>query len=265
MFGNTRQDPSITDEVKALHKLTGNSGRWVKYKLPEESLEPVRKVAGRGRMTHNTYTLPWEEGYGLLPITARDAYTAAMDREREKFNAAVDAFAESYPMWIDEAKKMHNGTFNESDYPPQSEIKESFKWSQVVYPMPAASQFDNHLRTLYGGALEENVTARVEQAVKEMWDRLIAPVKAMADKLASPDAIFRDSLVENIKEVAELIPVLNLTGSAELSAAAAQIKDRLSRLNPETLRVNKVMRKATAEAAAKIVSQFGSFGNRKFA
>lgn len=95
-FSNSRQDPRITDGVKALHKLSGKAGRWIKYKLPDEALEGVRKAASAARAKHYELTLHWEEGYGLLPIAARSQYETAMAEAKDEFDNAVNAFIESY-------------------------------------------------------------------------------------------------------------------------------------------------------------------------
>jgi hypothetical protein len=266
LFSNSRQDSEITKQVRDLNKLHGlKPGKWIKYKLPEEALDPVRKVASDARTEHYRLTLPWEEGYGLLPLPARQQYEAAMAARKEAFENAVEAFKENYPDWVEQAKTMHNGTFNASDYPPQSEVPSCFKWELVIYPLPQSSHFDSALRGLYGQALEDATARRVEEAVKSTWDRLLGPVDRIAQKLADPEAVFRDSLIENVREIVDLIPVLNLTGNAQLVQAANSIKERFTRLNPETLRVNKVMRKSAADAAKAMLNQFGAFGSRKFA
>lgn len=263
-FSNQRQDVSITKEVKALHKLTGNAGRWVKFKLPDEALEPIRNAEGAARQAHYSITLPWDDGLGLVKASARGRYEQEMAKAKQAFTDAVNAFVESYPMWIEQSRVMHNGTFNECDYPTHDKVRNEFDFQTIFFPVPQASHFTSELRESYGAVLEAETAKKIQEAVKEAWDRIIQPVSNMAERLSDPKAIFRDSLVDNVREMLQLLPSLNLTDDAQLQAAGKRIKDQLAMLNPDTLRANPVLRASAAANAASIVKTFGNLGNRKF-
>jgi len=268
-FSNTREDDSITREVKELHKLTGKAGKWVKIKLPEEFLAGVRKAAGNARQAHYDASLQWEEGYRLLPMTAKPRYDVAMQDAKTKFDAAVDAFVATYPDAIAKAKEMHNGTYRDADYPTLDTVREVFGFSVTFYPIPAGNHFDVNLVgpavTAMRAQLEAANAAKVDQAVNELWNRLLDPVTKMAETLRDPSAIFRDSLVGNVIQVLDLVPSLNVTGSDKLKAAAAEVRSSLANLNPDVLRNNRTVRRAAAAAAGDIAQRFGSFAGRKLA
>ena len=60
----------------------------------------------------------------------------------------------------------------------------------------------------------KNLDARMDDAEKktisDLWERLIVPVRAMVEKLSEEDAVFRDTLVSNLRDIVGLIPALNL-------------------------------------------------------
>lgn len=268
-FSNTREDDSITAEVKALHQLQGKAGKWVKIKLPEEFLAGVKKAAGAARQAHYDASLHWEEGYRLLPMTAKPRYDAAVADAKAKFEQAVDRFVESYPLALEKARTMHAGTYRENDYPTLDKVRQQFEFRVAFLPIPSSSHFDV---SVVGPAvaamraqLEAANAAKVEQAVGELWSRLLDPVTKMADTLRDPSAIFRESLVGNVIQVLDLVPALNVTGSDSLRTAAAEVRNRLANLNPDVLRNNRVARKAAAETAGEIAVRFGRFGGRKMA
>jgi len=60
----------------------------------------------------------------------------------------------------------------------------------------------------------------------------------MAEKLGNPDAVFRDSLVNNLVELVDLIPALNFTVDPELDQLARATRDKLANLDPENLRTD---------------------------
>lgn len=262
-FSNQRQDRAITDEVKTRKALGNGAGKWVKYKLPDECLTPIRKFCGIVRQFHYDHTSPWDEGMRLLSGKARDGYDARMVEFREEFQKLVDEFGEQYPNWIEQARIMHAATFDASDYPAWANCRGMFGIGCSYYPVPRPEHFTVEMKELYGTALVAITEQKVGEAVQDAWDRLLKPVQAMAEKLSSPDAIFRDSLVENVREMTALIPELNLTNDAGLTEAAGTITKALNNLNAETLRESKVERKAAAEAAKDILNRFGGLGKRK--
>jgi len=266
IFPNTRNDREITDEVKMRRALGNGAGKWVKYKLPDESLEAIRKFAGEIRKYHYDHTCCWEDGQQLLTSKMRPTYDARFnDYFEPEFWKLVDAFGERYPQWIEQAKIMHAGTFDQNDYPAWSECRKMFRLARAYAPVPHASHFTPEMKQLYGASLETAVAKKLDDAVTETWERLLKPVKAMADKLTSPEAIFRDSLIENVREMLALVPDLNFSADTGLKAAAKAIQDQLAALDPELLRVNKVERKEAADKAKGILERFGALGARKLA
>lgn len=265
LFSNQRQDRAITDEVKSNKGLGNGAGKWVKYKLPDECLTPIRKFSGAVRQFHYDHTSPWDDGQRLLSGKAREAYDARMAEFATEFGKLADELTLEYPNWLEHAKIMHGGTYDASDYPDTDSFRAQFGIDRCYFPVPKPEHFNNDLKELYGQALVTLTEQKISQAVQDAWERLLKPVTAMAEKLSSPDAIFRDSLVDNVKEMTALIPELNLTNDAKLIEAAEVITSQLTNLNADTLRESKVERKAVAEKAQEILNRFGGLGKRKLA
>ena len=58
----------------------------------------------------------------------------------------------------------------------------------------------------------------------------------MAEKLADSDKIFRDSLINNLCDLCDLLPKLNITGDKNLDNMRKEIEQQLCRYMPENLR-----------------------------
>lgn len=263
MFSNQRQDRALTDDVKKRKSLGEGSGKWVKYKLPDESLKEIRECATMIRGFHYLHTSPWEEGTRLLSAKCRPKYDAAMIEFNTAYMKIVDGLEPKYPGLIAQAKIMHAGTFDPEDYPTWGDFRASFHTGREYFPVPKPDHFSSDMKVLYGAGLEAITDKKLGEAVADTWERLIKPVQLMAERLASPEAVFRDTLVANVKEMAELIPVLNITGDKKMNEAALAITASLAKLDAGTLRTNKVDRKAAADAAAEIAERFGALGKRK--
>lgn len=75
-----------------------------------------------------------------------------------------------------------------------------------------------------------------------MWVRLRDAVSKLSAKLHDTEAIFRDSIISNLRDICELIPRLNFTGDADLEYFAAKVISDLGTLDPEDLRKREVDR-----------------------
>jgi hypothetical protein len=82
----------------------------------------------------------------------------------------------------------------------------------------------------------------------------------MAEKLADPKAIFRDSMVENAKEICALLPRLNFADDPNLEAMRQQVEASLIK-HPEALRNDPDLRRDTAAEAKAIMDKMSIFMN----
>jgi len=270
-FSNSRKDPEITNEVRRAKALGKDAGGWRKNKFPPKAFATISKMGGLIRTWHYSQTLPWEFGYRLLTAQNYDGYNSRIEQFQVQYLAVAESdFGSKFDFWIEEAKKMHAKTFTESDYPRSwGAMKSEFQIHIEHSPVPNAEEF-----ALKGIAakqvsemraeMESRVNKNVEEAMQNTWFELLAPVQDLAAKLANKDAkIYRDSLIDNLTDIVNRIPALNLTGDNRLTRAAAIIKERLASVNIETLKESVDARTAAGKAAQEIISQFGNLGKRK--
>lgn len=264
MPGKARKDKILTAAVKAKEHLGENAGKWLKQLWPDEALEPMEKISNEARAYHYQRTLPWtDEGYRILPTLAHTEYTVTMKKFRGEFELAAEIFVNRLQEWIEWAKIQHNGTFNADNYPPAQKLRSKCGMSAEFTPIPCASDFRVQLADDELAAMTASLDARVNEAVKEahadLWQRLVAPLQAMADKLKDPKAIFRDSLVGNLKEITTLIPMLNLQADENLSTFAAEVETQLATLKPQDLRDDAKARTDAQRRAAEILAKMSAY------
>jgi len=270
-FTNSRKDPAITNEVRRAKALGKDAGGWRKNKFPPKAFATISKMGGLIRTWHYSQTLPWEFGYRLLTAQNYDGYNSRIEQFQSQYLAVAESdFGSKFDFWIAEARKMHAKTFVDSDYPRSWEaMKSEFQIHIEHSPVPRAEEF-----ALKGIAakqvsemraeMESRVNKNVEEAMQNTWFELLAPVQDLAAKLANKDAkIYRDSLIDNLTDIVNRIPALNLTGDNRLTRAAATIKERLASVNIETLKESVDARTAAGKSAQEIISQFGNLGKRK--
>jgi hypothetical protein len=176
------------------------------------------------------------------------------------FDHAADDFERVYPQLVAAAKR-HLGTmYDPDDYPASWDIRKRFEIRLEFSPVPDASDFrvevDEHAAEEIRASITEAVEARQRAAMVDIKRRMKEVVTRIEERLSSEDAVFRDSLIENARDLIGLIPSLNIINDPELEALRVEMENTLL-VHPETLRRDPARRKETANAASEILSRLG--------
>lgn len=259
-----KYDRKVSREVNESHGASDDAGRYNKSLVARDSLKELQKIVNKARVYHYENTLPWfDEGSRILPASLFVDYSAKMRELRSRFENEIAVFADNYPSLIEQARKDLNGLFNESDYPGIETIKGKFGWTIAISPLPTSDDFrvslsDEEVKKIRS-EIEARSTKAVEIGTKDLWERLYKVVNHMVEKLSVPDAIFRDSLVNNVAELTSLLPKLNIGDDASLEEARKAVEIRLANLDPEMLRKDETARAETAKDAAAILDAMKAY------
>lgn len=265
MPGNTRKDTKLTDEVQRDKHMTKQSGRWLKQLYPDEALEPLKKAAGEAREWHYLHTLPWtDEGWRILPTVHHFEYAEHIGNFRAAYEGLAQThFVARYDEWLDWALKSHNGTFDPKDYPGAAMIGRKFQFNVDFTPVPSGEDFRVKLNAVDMEIMQQQVNTRVSTAVDEarrdLWRRLMEPLGHMVERLKEPDAVFRDSLIGNLREIVGLLPALNVTEDEKLAEFRMEIERELCKAGPDTLRDSKPTRAEVARKAEEILKRMEGY------
>jgi len=269
-------DRAITDKVNRQHGAADDAGRYNKLLIAGEHLAELNRLVSRARQLHYTMTQPWaDEGLRILPNALYHKFAEEFRTMKREFADAADRFAAAYPGFIEERKAELNGLFNEADYPSAEKIRSKFELDLTILQFPDAvdfrSELDDDTVAEIKAQLQTTTASAVDGAMQHTVERIVEAVGHMAKRLAeyvpsqgkgSPaENVFRDSLVENVRQLAELLPAFNLTGDERLAALTERIKTELCVEDAENLRKNDDVRDAVQKSADEIVAAVqGIFG-----
>jgi hypothetical protein len=194
-------------------------------------LDRVHKKSTLIRTKFYENTLPWGiEGTMMLPSANYLKFVTEFRREKGEWQYLVDDFERHYPQLKLDAQRLLNGMYNDADYPSESEIGRKFKMDMAIFPVPA-TDFRVSIASDELTRIQQDVEARVkdaqQQAMQEVWNRLYERVKNMAEKLADPKAIFRDTLVDNLRDQCDMLTRLNFTDDPNLEALRSEVEANL--------------------------------------
>lgn len=261
-FSPRKTDKRVTNQVLDQHAAASDAGRFIKNLLPDEAIEPIKKLDGEIRQLHYDNTVPWgDDGLRLLPILRYETYMEKMRQNRAARETLVQKFLENYQCWVENAPARLHGLYNPNDYPSRDSVAVKFAFKLQCQPVPDGGDFRVDVATEELDALRRSMDVRVAEAAKlahqDLCRRMAEPLAAMVERLSQPDAIFRDSLIGNLREIVALIPALNVTGDSQLEVVRQRVLAELAHYTPDQLRENKDDRKTAAAKAQAILEQMG--------
>jgi len=269
-------DRKVTDKVNRENNATDDAGRYNKLLIAGEHLAELTSMVSKARALHYMMTQPWaDEGPRILPNALFHKFSEEFRVMKRDFAEAADKFASAYPGFIEQRKVELNGLFDEKDYPSPSEIRSKFNLDLTILPFPDAADFrselDDDTVAEIRAQLQTTTANVVDGAMQHTVERIVEAVGHMAKKLAEfkpsagkgdkAEGVFRDSLVENVRQLAELLPAFNLTGDPRFDEIAKRIKSELCVEDAKDLRENDDVREAVQKSADEIVAAVqGIFG-----
>lgn len=259
-----KYDKRATEQVASANGAVNAAGRYNKDLLPMSGLlSNVQRKSALIRKKYYQNTLPWGvDGTQILPSANYLAFTSEFRKEKADWQVVVDRFICAYESLKSDAKRVLGSLYSDADYPTLNKVKAKFNISMVVMPVPSGD-FRVDIADDELARITSDVEARVKDAAKgamdEAWKRLHESVKHMAEKLADPDAIFRDTLVENTREICSVLPRLNFADDPNLEAMRIEVERSLTQHKPDSLRNNPELRRDKAAEANDIMKRMGAF------
>jgi len=189
----------------------------------------------------------------------------------------------------EEAKRFLNGNFentlfSEDFYPPPEKLigekiihrqgetsgkrgKYYFDYRYKPYAVSGsleADLVDESLSDLKK-IMQQETQEDFQQVIKDIWNRIFTVTSKLKDTMAKPERedkngdiqspIFRDSVIENIKDLVNIIPSLNIFQDPAIDQARTELYRELCQLDPQALRDNKELRKDAEKKADAILSK----------
>lgn len=284
MWSARKTDKRVTREVLSSHHAHEDAGKWNKSLVAKEALAAITEAAGAARRAHGEMTLPWldKDGARILPAAGYVIYAGKLRAARETFEEAARAFVDAYPSFVEQARRDLNGTFDATDYPTADEIAAKFAFKTRILPMPDAADFRVQLGDEDTAILRADIESASREALagamRDAWERIADAVGRMVLRLNGyservarnaelPDGkrekgakgTFTSTLVDNIRDLVKLLPILNIAADPRLADIAKRMESDLCMYDADDLREDDHARATTAKAAAAILADVSSF------
>jgi len=268
-----KNDTRISDKVAADHGADRSMGRYAKHLIPRELLTAVSAANHALRDHHNLNTLAWgDDGTRILPAANFFGYQQHQSSLEDQFGRAVRNFIASYPDYVDTAATALNGLFDPRDYPAPDQIAEKFGVRRHFLPVARSDDFRVCLGDLHVARIKAEIEARnaelLSAANRELWQRVHDVTSRLVERLSAYEVDpvdgtrlhpFRDSLIDNVRSLLDLMPRLNITADARMERVRQQLAGKVACHDPETLREDHVLRAEVVDAASGILAQMEGY------
>lgn len=275
-YGGKAVDREVTEDTAERYKADSkNSGTYTKWVIGKQFLDPVSKSGRLATQVHKILTLPWEDkGARILATTGYMSYTEQMRLRRLDYMAKAKHFADQWDAAVQEAKARLGNMFDPENYDGAGEVLDRFYFDAEIKGIPEAGDFRAKLSDASVKAIVKDIERRSDQrleaAMNDVFERILKVTGHMVDRLKNyqpptgrgkgeTGVNFHDSTVYNIKELADILPALNLTGDKRLDDLQQQLVSELVAYSPEILKADPKLRSDTARKAEKIYNKVKGF------
>ena len=219
-------------------------------------LVAVQKFAANARNAHYDCTMPWSDmGMRLLPTTKYFDYHAKITALKAEFHRLVEEFLNVYDWEIAQAQVKLGDLFNVTEYPEKDTIRAKFKFGMFYMPVPDAGDWrldiNNEAVNDLTSHYSQYYTDQLNKAMNDLWHRLHGVLVRVSERLDysndTTKRIFRDSLIDNVMEVVDMMKTCNITGDTQMTAMTEQLENALLGVTPDALREDDWLRQETKQ------------------
>lgn len=234
----------------------------------DAGLKAIAAIASQARQDFYALTAPWtDNGDRILTAQAWADLNSRLQAHSLAYAQSVDAFISGdYADARGKARAALGDLFSEADFPAPWQVRRRFDFDFSFDSLPTAADFRVDLADADADMIRADIEARTQRrmadAVASVWQRLAESLQHVADTMhrletGEQKRLF-DSVLGNVREIAQQLPALNLTRDPALDAVAARVLAELGAVQTDTLKTDSAARKATQAAAQGILATLAS-------
>lgn len=266
MYQPYAYDDSAT---KTIEQMTGvkNAGRYNKRLFKDN--RDLAETNEAFSVLYNTYrknTVPWlDDGVRMVPNAIYFEFAHEMRGLIQAAKSSVQTLAQKWDSMVLADMQRLGPLANPKDYISKDDLLAKFDATIHFFPIPSTSDFRVEVTDEDKAEMEKALKEAETNVSKYLLGEMLDPVKAFVEKLSIPigekGAVFRNSLVENLVDVVDRLPRLNINGDPAVAETINQIKAIVDTYgeNPDVLRESPIVRQQARDKMAEIDAKLAAF------
>ena len=261
-------DKNVSKEIDTAKNTKVKAGNYHKHLLAgNPHHEAIVKYAASSRLWNIKQTIPWSDS-GPRIVTMENlfngGYKRQLDDRRDEFYRLVDVFLGVYPTLISAAAFQLGDLFDREEYPEPEVIRNKFKFNYTLAPIPTANDFridiGEQAKAELVAQYESAFNERLNNAMRDVWDRLYECLSHMSERLANDDEgkrkVFHGTLLTNATELISLLSRLNITNDPKLEQARRDLQAALCDTDISALKESDYIRENVKAKVDDILKRF---------
>ena len=263
--------PYLHDKEESIKFGAGNVTKHL-FEGKDNPVKETNAVFGALYKYVNDMTVPWATGVRLLNANLYMEFSTELRKCIDDANRAVDKLVGDWDtavqtdynrmLRIAQAKGKPN-IANINDYPDAQTLRSKYGVDVQYMPVPTADGFDPRLGM--SEADQASVQDRVDDAeangakyvIKQMLDPMSDAVKKLQVNIGDKGSIFRDSLIDNMVEVADRMGRINISDDPVIADRIRDLRSLVGTYanNKDVLRNSQSVRSKAATQIDTLVGQ----------
>lgn len=237
------KDKAASTEICDAKGASRSQAAVIKKLFAEDDYRPISRIIASIRNdVHYHMTAPWgQDGARILPSAAFMRYSERMREMEGKFWLLVEEFVANYADRLSKAAALLGALHRDADYPSPSAIRGEFGFSVSFAPVPVASDFrcqgiDEAVKAELDASMREQEARALRDAMTSLAKRITEAMSNAASVLSKDKPKIHDSLVANIRALADVIPDLNMGEDPVVEEVGNIIRDVFENTSVEGLK-----------------------------
>jgi hypothetical protein len=241
LWGARKTDKEASVRATQQENADEGSAAVVKRLIARSHLKDIVKLESQIDTIMERYTLPWlNGGYRILPSQFYGEWRKEVNTIKDQYEIAVRKFLQAYPTIVQSESGSLGNMYKPEDYPTVSRLEKQFTFKIQVMPISTENDFRVKVNNDEMDEMKQDLKKQIEESIslslKDAWNRLYDNVKRIAERLKEDNPKFKDSLIENVQRLCDILPVLNVSENKELDKMVKEIQKSLEDKNAFSLR-----------------------------
>ena len=264
-----KMDKKATREVIAHNHAQTGSANVSKKLIRSTAHEDMTKLVASMRAYHREQTVPWGDlGDRLVSNQSLMDYKNNMTQLEREFWDVSQRILDDYPQAVAQAQLQLGDMFNEDEYPSVEVLRGKFRFSLVFEAVPDVGDFRVDIGNQAASEMREQykqvLSDRIKAVHQDLAERLAEPLQRMSRGLdyheGEKPTGFRDTLVDNVLSIVDLMRTCNLNGNAHIAGIQQDLRNTLKGVTPDGLRNSPALRADTKRKVDQIIKNLPSLG-----
>ena len=229
LWGARKTDKEASIRATQQENADEGSAAVVKRLIARSHLKDIVKLESAIDLIMERYSLPWlNGGYRILPSEFYGEWRKEVNKVKDEYDIAVRKFLQSYPTIVQSESNSLGNMYKPEDYPKVSTLEKRFTFKIQVMPVSTENDFRVKVNNDEMNEMKKDLQKQIEDSVllslKDAWNRLYDNVKRIAERLKEDNPKFKDSMIENVQRLCDILPVLNVSGNKELDKMVKEVQ-----------------------------------------